>query len=177
MGYGPNRHTFVYPGLLEKENLERFIMQMYFKVEYQYEPGPREHLTGRNFILRNMKRSDRADVVEVIVGDYNVRDLYGYLLSEERLAHEIETEVGHYLTRIEQLAEVGQWAGVVYLVKYLLAEYPEYPILYLRLVEILLASQGGDGARKLAESIGNAPQVPEAVRDRVQSLLDVGPKE
>jgi SAM-dependent methyltransferase len=105
MGYGVNRHTFVYPGLLEKSNLERFIMQMYFRIEYQFEPGPRQHLVGRNYILRNMKPADKADVVEVIIGNYNVRELYGFLLSEEQLAREIEIEVKPYLLQIQQLAE------------------------------------------------------------------------
>ena len=176
MGYGPCRHTFVYPGLLEKENLERFIMQMYFGILKQIEPEPGQWLLGRNYILRNMKRAAQPDVVQAIIEDYNVRDRYGYLLTEEQLAREIALEVEPQLTRIEQCAAKNEWDWVLTLVKMVLSEYPEYHAMYPRLVEILLSLKGAEGGRRLASAIGRAAYLPEEIRARTDALLAQAPQ-
>jgi SAM-dependent methyltransferase len=92
MGYGLSRHAFVYPGLMEKRNLERFFLQMHFRVEHIEEDAP-ALIVHLHYILSNRKREGLRDIMEVILGDFSVVDLYKDVLAAAALKDEIETEL------------------------------------------------------------------------------------
>jgi SAM-dependent methyltransferase len=91
LGYGLGLHPFVYPGLLIREHLERFIMQMYFRIDGYHESG--FHLEGRSYKLCNKKDPSKDDIVYVVPRSNNVRELYAEVISPEKLAAEIDREV------------------------------------------------------------------------------------
>lgn len=165
MGYGVNRHTFVYPGLLEKKNLERFMMQMYFAVELCLEPEPGENLTGRNYILRNMKSDERPDVMEVIINDCNPGDLYGYLLSEEDRDGVIEHEVMGYVAILRRVIDFGHWGNAILTIKDLLRQYPDYYPMYPLIVELLMTGESPPEARKIAELMTGMEELPPHIKE------------
>lgn len=171
MGYGINRHTFIYPGLLEKENLERFIMQMYFRIDHAIEPGPHDHLLGRNYALCNMKRPDRTDVVEVIIQDRNVCDLYGDFLTPERLEKEIAREVGAYLVDLEEAVIAGDWSRVTALLDLLCKEYPVHFPMYPRIARLLFEAGKPDVARGILSIVKEFDQLPSTIREEMELLL------
>ncbi|MCP5007108.1 MAG: class I SAM-dependent methyltransferase, partial [Planctomycetes bacterium] len=108
MGYGPNRHSFVYPGLLERKNLERFFMQMYFRIVH-YEENNTGIIYHRNYILMNMKQLGLPDIMDVITGDYSVSQLYGSILQQADLQIEIEREIEPYVRLLESVVKNGNW--------------------------------------------------------------------
>lgn len=64
-GYKEGRHAFNYPGLFEKENFDRFLMQMNFKFE-RYE----EELYHAYYRVLN-KRYNKMNILDVINLDIN----------------------------------------------------------------------------------------------------------
>jgi len=133
MGYGAHRHTFVYPGLLERRNLERFLMQMYFRIEMSVEPGPHDYLVGHNFVLVNLKGPGKPDVLEVITGDYSVRALYEDVLSPETLRAEVSRELGDYMRMLEHFAALGDRDVFAGILSYVMTNYPRDYDFYVEL--------------------------------------------
>ncbi len=170
MGYGPSRHSFVYPGLLERKNLERFFLQMYFKIEYY-----RENNTGiiyhRNYILKNMKQPDLPDIVEVITGDYSVSQLYGDILEKSDMQVEIEREIEPYITILEKIAKERNWKLFGQTTNIILPFFSHYYPLYIRLAKILYNNGNLKGAKLVLERLCETPNIPDDVSDQVATMI------
>jgi len=171
MGYGLLRHTFVYPGLLERPNLERFFMQMYFRIEETIEPHPDQWLMGHNYVLRNVKPEGRKDVVEVIIGDYSVRELYHDVLSPERLAEETARELGFYKRLISDCIREGAADTAMGILRFLFERYPLEHVFFLHCAEFLMESRRFLDMKEILEQMFSAGQAPAAVMEKMASLL------
>ncbi|MBN2310673.1 MAG: methyltransferase domain-containing protein [Candidatus Hydrogenedentes bacterium] len=169
MGYGMGRHPFVYPGLLEKPNLERFFMQMYFRIEEAVESG--RLLEGRSYVLRNGKGPGKPDIVEVVTGPHNLIELYGDVLGEERLQAELARETAPYLSLIAMQGQSGAWDQVLGLTRYLLTQFPDYLPVYLQLAELFFSLNRTEEGKRLLHALLDRPNLPMPVARRAQDLL------
>jgi hypothetical protein len=171
MGYGVQRHTFVYPGLLEKANLERFFMQMYFRIERVIEPGPTDWLLGHNYVLVNMKGPDKPDVVEVITKDVSVIDLYGDVVSPDVLQREVARELRGYAGLLEDCVKKGNEAAFQGLLTFVMQNYPrEYPF-YLDFAQRLHMFGCLRAAKELLAALVQQGDVPAPVMAQIKGLL------
>lgn len=86
-GYEGGVHAHVYPGLLTKENLLRFMMQLYFKPLKYIDIGG-----GHVFLFENIKDAEsyaykergiseekQPNIFRVTAGNYSEHELYGHL--------------------------------------------------------------------------------------------------
>ncbi|MGK7346376.1 MAG: class I SAM-dependent methyltransferase [Candidatus Nitrospinota bacterium M3_3B_026] len=169
MGYGPGRHSFVYPGLLERANLERFFMQMYFRIEKRVEDEP-ALIRHRSYILRNMKRPGLPDIVEVVAGDYSVRALYGHVLTENELEAEVGRDVAPYLALAEGRIAARDWESLDKLLNVIEAFYSEYHPAYLALAETLAKYGEKETALAMLRALASNPSLPPEIRARAEEL-------
>ena len=170
MGYGKFRHPFIYPGLLIKEHLERFFMQMDFRIESVVEPEGR--LVGRSYMLRNRKSPSRPDIVEVVPADYTVQVLYGDVLTPEQLERELDRETGEYLRILREEAGRQNWQGVSEVFGVLTEQYSNHYPIYVELVSILSDHGRSDTARRVCDSVLSREDVPLRILDKIRSLRD-----
>ena len=169
MGYGNSRHPFVYPGLLEKANLERFFMQMYFRVEEMVEAG--RWLEGRSYVLRNKKDPKKPDIVEVITGPHNLVELYRDVLTGGQLEAELAREIEPYLGVMLGSAQAGDWDDVQGLYRHLREQFPRYLPLYIRFAKILVAGGRPETAADVLRKFLEHPHLPEALREDAEGVL------
>lgn len=171
MGYGIQRHTFVYPGLLEKPNLERFFMQMYFAIEQAIEPGPTDWLLGHNYVLTNQKKPGKPDVMEVITQNVSVIDLYAGVLSPESLDREIKHELAPYALMLQEFAKFNLGPSFSAVLAFIVQHYPRAHEFYLETAQHLLALGFPLPAKEvLAASLAQGDP-PEPTMRKIQSLL------
>jgi len=171
MGYGPSRHAFVYPGLLEKKNLERFFMQMHFKVEHSEEDPP-TLIVHRHYILSNQKGEGLLDIMDVIIGDYSVVDLYRKVLPPTALKEEIETELGPYLDQFKRSLAAGDAGPAEEILHVLAIYYPDYPPLYLQAAELLWRHGLKTAARQVLEQMRNQCRLPDNAFEKAAALIE-----
>jgi len=171
MGYGPSRHAFVYPGLLEKKNLERFFMQMHFSIEH-FEEDPPTLIVHRHYILSNRKGEGLRDIMDVIIGDYSVVDLYRKVLSPSALRQEIEFELAPYLAQFKRCLAAGQAGQAGEILHVLTSYYPDYPPLYLGAAEILWRHGDKPAARQVLEKMQSQCRLPAAAFDKAARLIE-----
>ena len=75
LGYGGGKHPQVYPGFLQKDSFERFMMQLYFK-KIQRDV----HGDSAWYLYENIKEGeDFFDTFFMIKGNYTEDKLYGCL--------------------------------------------------------------------------------------------------
>lgn len=170
MGYGPGRHTFVYPGLLERHNLERFFTQMYFKIE-AYRENTDGIIHHRNYRLTNMKHLGLPDVMEVIIGDYPVPTLYGEILDAQSLEQEIDRETQPYFDVLEGVVQAEDWHSFDSIAGIILRYYPEHYMLHLKMAEIALRAENREKARHLLGNILTMAGLPESVAAEIRITL------
>lgn len=171
-GYGHGRHAFVYPGLVSRENIERFFMQMYFKVERMVEDNDDVILAGRSYILRNIKPLERPDIVKVIAGDYSPVDLYGDVLSAEELQKERAREVEPYIKLAERMISVKRWDLLDQALDVLLEYHADYLPLYIRLAKLMASAGETETALALLRSLKANPGMPPYMAQDVDDFLD-----
>jgi ubiquinone/menaquinone biosynthesis C-methylase UbiE len=169
MGYGYCRHPFIYPGLFEKENLERFFMQMYFRVEEVVEAGL--WLEGRSYVLRNMKSPGKPDIVEVITGPHNLVELYKDVLSEAALQAELARETEPYLTVITNMLQQGRLDDAQGLCDHLSAQFPGYLPMYLNLAKVLIAAGKMEHGREVLTQLLGQSELSEDLGRQCRELL------
>jgi len=171
MGYGPSRHAFVYPGLLEKKNLERFFLQMHFSVEHFEEDAP-ALIVHRHYILANRKGEGLRDIMDVIIGDHSVVDLYRKVLGTAGLRQEIDLELAPYFDQFQRLLGAGQARQAETILTVLTGYYPDYPPLYLKAAEILWRHGDRQAARQLLGQMRSRCQLPAAAFDKAARLIE-----
>lgn len=171
MGYGPCRHSFVYPGLLERKNLERFFMQMYFKTEH-YEENAEGIIYHRNYILKNMKQSDKPDIMEVIIGDYSVPKLYEDILKASDMHVEIEREIAPYIEILEGAGRNKNWQMFNQTMNTVVSYYSNYCPLYIKLAEILELNGNHDGVKVVLKRLREIPGTPEELINQIDNIME-----
>lgn len=172
MGYGQLRHTFVYPGLLEKHNLERFFMQMYFRIDRTIDAGPTDWLLGHNYALINKKDDRKPDVVEVIIKDMSVYELYQEVLSPEALTREVGRELSNYAVIMEDCVKRNDMASFEEFLKFNLNAYPkEYPF-FIRFAQRLIARCALLPAAKILDGVFQKDDVPLSVKQEIKGVLE-----
>ncbi|MGP0630555.1 class I SAM-dependent methyltransferase [Nitrospina sp. 32_T5] len=171
MGYGACRHAFVYPGLLEKKNLERFLMQMYFRVDKQYEMNT-GLIVHRFYGLTNGKREDLPDIMDVIVGDYRVSELYKHVLTPESLQEEVQIEIDGYMKGIVWCLDRPD--GLEYAIgigDHLCESYKGFPSLYMQLFECFFERGKPEAGISFLEKMLADCQLPQSSRERTRGLI------
>lgn len=172
MGYGACRHAFVYPGLLEKKNLERFLMQMYFRVNKEYEMNT-GLIVHRFYGLTNCKREDLPDIMEVIVGDYRVSELYKHVLTPDRLQEEVQIEIDGYMRGIDWFLK---WPDglepAIGIGCHLCESYKGFPSLYMQLFERFYERGRSEAGFSFLEMMLADCELPESSRERTRALLN-----
>ena len=172
MGYGIQRHTFVYPGLLEKPNLERFFMQMYFAIDQAIEPGPTDWLLGHNYVLTNRKNDSLPDVMEVITQNVSVIDLYAGVLSPETLDREIKHELAAYALMLEEFAKFNVGPAFSAILAFVVQHYPHASAFYLESAQHLLALGFPLPAKDVLAACLAQDVPPEPIMRQIKSLLE-----
>lgn len=172
MGYGVLRHTFVYPGLLEKHNLERFLMQMYFRIEEAVEPGPTQWMLGRNYILVNMKDDRKPDVVEVIIKDLSVYELYTDVLTPESLRREVDTELEHYARILAYCAKINNMSTYKGVLSFVVEAYPKEYAFHLAFARRMIDEGAFIAAKNVLASLFAQADLPASVKDEIKTLLE-----
>ena len=172
MGYGLGRHPFVYPGLLEKANLERFFMQMYFRILQFSEPGPHDHLQGRNYALINMKHLNKPDIMKVVITANNVIDLYSDIVEPDRLLHEIEREVNAFLLLLEESIEKDDLDQILCVVRYLIQEYPGYYSMYPQIAGMLKETGKLAAISVVLKTVMNMEEMPPEIHSQLNEILE-----
>lgn len=170
MGYGPNRHSFVYPGLLERKNLERFFMQMYFKIEY-YKENNTGIIYHRNYILKSMKQLGLPDIMEVIIGDYSVSQLYGAIIQQADLQIEIKRESGPYVYYLEHVAKKNNWDLFEQTINIFLPLYKDYLSLYIYMAGILFKKGYFKGAELILIRSQGIQDIPESESEKINKMI------
>ena len=74
LGYNSGQHAQVYPGFLRRASFERFMMQLYFKMDFFMQNG-----ASSWYVYRNYKGPGMVDVFKMISGNYTEQQLYGML--------------------------------------------------------------------------------------------------
>ena len=171
MGYGLGRHPFVYPGLLEKENLERFFMQMYFGIISFSEPGPHDHLAGRNYALKNLKHLNKPDIMEVVVTANNVSDLYKDVIEPDKLLQEIEREVKAFLILLGETFELNDLEQAIYVVRHLIKEFAAFYAMYPQITRMFRESGNLEKIAPIMRTAMNMEFMPEDIRSEISDLL------
>jgi SAM-dependent methyltransferase len=172
MGYGPGRHAFVYPGLLERAGLERFIMQMYFAVEKWFEPEFKDVFLGRNLILVNRKDVEKPDIVEVIAGDYHVADLFGAFLGTDTLRAEMEREARGYLHLFKLHIVDRNWDYVPEMLTALTKSFPLGWDFYITVADYCFEGGNRAMARDILRQVAEAEAAPPEVRAEAQERAE-----
>jgi len=74
LGYGSGKHAHIYPFFLVPESFERFMMQLYFKLDFKMQNG-----SSMWYVYRNYKGPEMVDVFKMISGNYEGEEqqLYG----------------------------------------------------------------------------------------------------
>lgn len=170
MGYGVHRHTFVYPGLLEKANLERFLMQMYFRVEVAFDAGPADWLVGHNYLLTNMKHLGKPDVSEVITQDCSVYDLYREVLPADALRHEVDRELGFYQDMLENCAQERQDEAFECIMKFVRKHYAGEFGFYVELARRLGAAGQLQRAKEVLAEVLQQENLPVPVMEDLKAV-------
>ncbi|MGD9950498.1 MAG: class I SAM-dependent methyltransferase [Desulfobulbus sp.] len=170
MGYGPSRHTFVYPGLLERHNLERFFMQMYFKIE-EYRENADGIIEHRNYRLANKKQLRLPDVMEVIIGDYSVTTLYGALLDEHELEQEIERETEPYFVHLDNAAQSDNWPAFDDITDLVLQFYPDNCKLRIKIAEAALNVGNKSKTKQLLSDILLIKGISDTLSSEIKTTI------
>ncbi len=74
LGYEGGQHAHVYPGFLQRESLQRFMRQLYFKQIMHWENG-----SSGWYVFRNYKGDGIVDVFEIVSGNYTEDRLFACL--------------------------------------------------------------------------------------------------
>lgn len=170
MGYGPSRHTFVYPGLLERHNLERFFMQMYFKIE-EFRENADGIIHHRNYRLTNQKQLALPDVMEIIIGDYSVVTLYGTLLNEQTLEQEIERETEPYFALLGNAAQTENWSAFDSISDLILQFYPDNFNLLLKIAEAALHGGNRLKAKQILNNILTMAGITDDLATEIKTTI------
>jgi ubiquinone/menaquinone biosynthesis C-methylase UbiE len=170
-GYGPGRHAFVYPGLTSRENIERFFMQMYFKVEQLVEDSGQVLLAWRSYILKNIKPAERPDIVKVIAGDYSPVELYSDVLEPSALQMEWAREVEPYIKLAERLISSRRWDLLDDALSVLLKYHANYLPVYTRLAKLMADAGETETALALLNSLKANPIMSADMAQDVDDLL------
>lgn len=168
MGYGMGRHPFVYPGLFIKEHLERFFMQMYFRIEECFETDGR--LTGRSYMLTNMKSSAKPDIVKVVTAPHNLVQLYGGVLGPDRLEKEVAREAAAYADVIREQYELGNHDDAQDIIDYLQQQFADFGATYIEIARGLFEAGQPDTANQILTELLIHKALPDWVVDRAQEL-------
>lgn len=170
MGYGPSRHTFVYPGLLERHNLERFFMQMYFKIE-EFRENADGIIHHRNYHLTNQKQLALPDVMEIIIGDYSVVTLYGTLLNEQALEQEIERETEPYFALLGNAAQTENWSAFDSTSDLILQFYPDNFKLRLKIADAALHGGNRLKAKQILNNILTMAGITDDLATEIKTTI------
>jgi len=168
MGYGMGRHPFVYPGLFIKEHLERFFMQMYFRIEQCIETDGR--LTGRSYVLTNMKSSAKPDIVKVVTAPHSLVGLYGSVLGPGRLEEEVAREVTVYGDVIRDLFQQGDAEGAQNVIDYVQKTFNDFSVVYVEIARGLFEGGQPVPAHGILEQLLTHDGLPDWVVQRAEAL-------
>ena len=84
-----------------------------------------------------MKEENIPDIMDVIVGDYSVIQLYGHILNSFEMQKEIENETRAYIEFVDQFIEKDKIENAEQVIQIVLNLYPTFVPLYLQNIEIL----------------------------------------
>lgn len=75
LGYEGGKHAHVYPGFLQRDSFERFMIQLYFKLLERNENGDTAW-----YLFQNIKNDPRmVDIFDVIAENYSEKELYDWI--------------------------------------------------------------------------------------------------
>ena len=126
---------------------------------------------GRNYILENMKGPGKPDVTEVIVGDFNVGELYSDIWPPERIERELRRDTRAVVDSIDKLAAGGDWQGVQGLFDLLVEQYGGHLPMYFDVAEILSREGQAKAAAGVLSVLLSRTDMPEATRHQAERML------